>query len=163
MLDEAPKRHGFRATAWWSQTRAEIVETIRQSLTALAELSDEFRPIGFEQKFGDDQELTVEAAEGAGVFRLHGVIDRIDKADDGRLRVIDYKTGGPSSFGCAICKRAKSCNCRSTPWPHAMRCTSVNRSTASTGTSNMLSPASSPWRAAPRPPWRVPPSMPGRL
>ncbi len=98
VLDEAPEREGFRATAWWSQTRAEIVETIRQSLTALAELPDEFRPIGFEQKFWDDQELTVEAAEGAGVFRLHGVIDRIDKADDGRLRVIDYKTGGPSSF-----------------------------------------------------------------
>lgn len=97
-LDEAPEREGFRTTAWWSQTRAEIVETIRQSLKALAELSGEFRPIGFEERFWDDRELSVPAAEGAGEFQLHGVIDRIDRAADGRLRVIDYKTGGPSSF-----------------------------------------------------------------
>ena len=98
VLDEAPDREGFRATAWWAQTRAEIVETIRQSLKALAELPNEFRPIGFEERFWGDQELSIHAAEGAGAFRLHGVVDRIDRTADGRLRVIDYKTGGPSAF-----------------------------------------------------------------
>ncbi len=35
VLDEAPPREGFRQTAWWAQTREEIVENVRRSLEAL--------------------------------------------------------------------------------------------------------------------------------
>ena len=38
------------------------------------------------------REKNVEASTRAGV-RLRGFIDRIDRAPDGRLRVVDYKTG----------------------------------------------------------------------
>ncbi len=95
-LDAAPGREGFRVTAWWAQTRAEIEEDVRRSLWGLAELRGDWQPIGFEQRFFDAQTLEVTVAGDS--FRLHGVIDRIDRTPDGRLRVIDYKTGGPSSF-----------------------------------------------------------------
>ena len=36
--------------------------------------------------------------DGDDAFRLHGFIDRVDRAPDGRLRIIDYKTGGPAAF-----------------------------------------------------------------
>jgi ATP-dependent helicase/DNAse subunit B len=96
VLDAAPGREGFRVTAWWAQTRAEIEEDVRRSLLGLAELRGDWQPIAFEQRFFDAQTLEVTVAGDS--FRLHGVIDRIDRAPDGRLRVIDYKTGGPSSF-----------------------------------------------------------------
>jgi RecB family exonuclease/superfamily I DNA/RNA helicase len=96
VLDAAPAREGFRVTAWWAQTRAEIEEDVRRSLLGLAEVSGDWQPIAFEQGFFDPQTLEVMVAGDS--FRLHGVIDRIDRAPDGRLRVIDYKTGGPSSF-----------------------------------------------------------------
>lgn len=97
-LDAAPGREGFRVTAWWAQTRAEIEEDVRRSLLGLAELGGDWQPIAFEQRFFDGQTLEVMVADDS--FRLHGVIDRIDRAPDGRLRVIDYKTGGPGSFKC---------------------------------------------------------------
>ncbi len=98
VLDEAPEREGFRATAWWTQTRAGIEETIRQTLQALAALPGEFRPMACEARFWGDEELVVAAPDGGPTFRLHGVIDRVDRAADGRLRVVDYKSGGPSSY-----------------------------------------------------------------
>ena len=73
------------------------------------------------------------------MFRLHGVIYRIDKADDGRLRVIDYKTGGPSKFWAARLQKGKKLQLPLYALAARTRCTLANRSTASTGTSNMLS------------------------
>lgn len=92
ILDDAPAKHGFRETAWWTQTRAEIIANVVESVLALREVAAGFRPLRFEQ--------WVEGQIGAGerAFRLHGVVDRIDVADDGRFRVIDYKLGGPSAF-----------------------------------------------------------------
>ena len=96
ILDAAPEREGFRATAWWAQTRAAITENVRCSLEGLAALASEFVPIKFEAAFWGTSEVTITAAEGS--FRLHGLIDRVDRAPDGRLRIIDYKTGGPSTY-----------------------------------------------------------------
>lgn len=100
VLDEAPQREGFRATAWWAQTRAEIAEDIRRSLQALAAQGGGFRPFRFEERFWGHQELhvAVDGPAGSGAFRLHGIIDRVDRDGDGRLRVIDYKTGSPASY-----------------------------------------------------------------
>jgi RecB family exonuclease len=52
--------------------------------------------VAFEQRFFGPQALTLRL--GQDIFRVHGVIDRIDQAPDGSVRVIDYKTGGPSAF-----------------------------------------------------------------
>jgi len=99
VLDAAPRREGFRETAWWQQTRGEIVDNVRRSLGALAELPGDFVPVRTEAAFGLAGEPPLLVGEGQERFTLHGFIDRVDRAVDGRVRVIDYKTGGPWSFG----------------------------------------------------------------
>ena len=96
ILDEAPQAEGFRETAWWRQTRVEIEEKVRQSLEALVQITQGFVPWRFEARFFKPNVLTV--TDGSDSFRLHGVIDRIDRTADGRLLVIDYKTSGPWAF-----------------------------------------------------------------
>jgi len=106
VLDAAPRVEGFRATAWWSQTRAEIAEDVRRSVEALAGLPGGFVPLAQEAGFFKEHRLTV--TDGDDVFHVHGLIDRVDScpapADaeparaGPRLRIIDYKTGGPWAF-----------------------------------------------------------------
>jgi len=98
ILTAAPRMEGFRETAWWQQTCVEIKDRLRRSLQALhsPEMLEDFIPSAFEQHFRKETELRV--ADGEDSFLLHGVIDRVDRAPDGRLRVIDYKSGGPYDF-----------------------------------------------------------------
>lgn len=98
VLDEAPEREGFRETAWWAQTREEIVQNVRRSLEELVGLEGDFTPYAYELPFGlgGARPLVVEVARDC--FRLRGVIDRVDRSPDGSVRVIDYKTAGPSDY-----------------------------------------------------------------
>jgi ATP-dependent helicase/DNAse subunit B len=98
VLDKAPEREGFRETAWWAQTRDEIRENVQRSLVALAEIQGDFVPLEYEAAFGlkDQPELVVR--QGDDQLRLCGFIDRVDRAPDGRLRIIDYKTAGPWAY-----------------------------------------------------------------
>ena len=98
VLDDAPRTEGFRETAWWAQTREEIEDNVRRSLQALAEncAAKGFKPVGFERRFFDPDEVLVSVDEHS--FRLHGVIDRVDQMPDGRVRIIDYKTAGPGEY-----------------------------------------------------------------
>jgi hypothetical protein len=102
ILDAAPRRGGFRATAWWAQTREEIVQHVRDSLSALDRLCGAYVPHAYERTFGvpgqPGRALVIDDPERGDAFRMRGYIDRIDVAPDGRVRIIDYKTGGPSSF-----------------------------------------------------------------
>ena len=98
VLDEAPQREGFRETAWWEQTRAEITENVRRSLEALAEVQEDFVPYLCEAVFGLQGQPALVVHDGEDSFSLRGFIDRVDRTADGRLRVIDYKTAGPSTF-----------------------------------------------------------------
>jgi ATP-dependent helicase/DNAse subunit B len=98
VLDAAPADLGFRETAWWNQTRAELLEKVRRSVEALAALPGDFRPLRHEAPFGLERQPPLVVRQGEDSFLLHGVIDRVDRAPDGRVRVIDYKTGGPAHF-----------------------------------------------------------------
>lgn len=98
VLDEAPRREGFRETAWWKQTRAEILENVRRSLEALAALEGDYVPHRQEVVFGLAGRPPLVVRDGGDSFEVRGFIDRVDRAPDGRVRVIDYKTGGPSPF-----------------------------------------------------------------
>jgi ATP-dependent helicase/DNAse subunit B len=98
VLDEAPRREGFRETAWWSQTRLEIVENVRRSVEALAAAQEDYDTCQCEAAFGLAGRPPLEVHEGDDVLCLRGLIDRLDQAPDGRVRVIDYKTAGPSTF-----------------------------------------------------------------
>jgi ATP-dependent helicase/nuclease subunit B len=58
------------------------------------------RFIELERRFGRDGSEPVEIALPDGsTIRLEGAIDRIDALEDGRLLVIDYKTGSSAAFG----------------------------------------------------------------
>jgi len=98
VLGEAPRREGFRKTAWWEQTNDEIVENVRRSLEALADVQGDFVPYMYETPFGlwDRPPLFVRKVDDG--FHVGGLIDRVDRTPDGRVRVIDYKTAGPSAF-----------------------------------------------------------------
>jgi hypothetical protein len=96
VLDEAPRTEGFRETAWWTQTRAEIEANVKRSVAALAALPGSFVSLTQEAAFGGASALTVTGEDDS--FRLRGFIDRVDRTPDGRLRIIDYKTAGPATF-----------------------------------------------------------------
>jgi ATP-dependent helicase/DNAse subunit B len=90
----APADYGFRPSALWDAQQRELEAKLRVTLKALAEVSEDFTPYRFEQKFGmGNPSLIVRAADGAEI-RLHGYIDRLDVDQHGRLRVIDYKASG---------------------------------------------------------------------
>ena len=98
ILDAAPEDQGFRETAWWMQTRAEILENVRQSLEALLALPGSFVPYQHEAVFGLKGQPPLVVRQGQDAFRLRGFIDRVDRAPDGRVRIIDYKTAGPWAY-----------------------------------------------------------------
>ncbi|MGC9467250.1 MAG: PD-(D/E)XK nuclease family protein [Anaerolineae bacterium] len=98
VLNAAPRVEQFRPTAWWDQTRAEILEDVRRSLVALDEMREAFVPSDFEAAFGFAGYPPHVIRDGDDSFALRGLIDRVDVAPDGRVRVIDYKTGGKSQF-----------------------------------------------------------------
>jgi len=98
VLDKAPRREGFRMTAWWRQTRDEIVEYVRRSLEALAEVQGDFIPSLYEAVFGLGDHPALVVRDGQDSFCVRGLIDRVDRTPDGKLRIIDYKTGGPWAF-----------------------------------------------------------------
>jgi hypothetical protein len=100
ILDSAPRREQFRPTRWWERTRGEIVAYIRRSLEALDQERGDFRPTAYEATFGIHGRPgpALEVRDGADSFRLHGLIDRVDCTPDGQVRIIDYKTAGPSSY-----------------------------------------------------------------
>jgi ATP-dependent helicase/nuclease subunit B len=107
ILDEAPEKEGFRETAWWQETRKEILETTRRTLEELANQGG-FTPRHYEIPFGmEDKPPLVIRNELGDEFRLRGKIDRVDIGEEGKARVIDYKTSGPSSYTGSAQKEGK--------------------------------------------------------
>jgi CRISPR/Cas system-associated exonuclease Cas4 (RecB family) len=64
---------------------------LEKMLRAEAELFGDVVRRGLEHPI--DQHVTLPAAEGTRTVHLRGRIDRVDWTSDGRVRVIDYKTG----------------------------------------------------------------------
>ena len=89
----APQDYGFRPTPLWELQKVELLRRLEETVAALAEVSQGWRPFKQELKFGMGAPPLLLETE-AGQVRLHGYIDRVDATNDGSLRVIDYKTGG---------------------------------------------------------------------
>jgi RecB family exonuclease/superfamily I DNA/RNA helicase len=89
VLDAAPASEGFRVTAWWQQTRAEIEANVAASLAALADHEGDV--VALEAYFGRASALALEL--DGEPYTVSGVVDRVDRMADGTLRIIDYKTG----------------------------------------------------------------------
>ncbi len=88
----APEEYGFRPTPLWEMQQREMERRLRETIIALADASQGFKPIRQEARFGMGEPSLVLRTD-AGEVRLHGYIDRLDTAPDGSLRVIDYKSG----------------------------------------------------------------------
>jgi len=98
VLDEAPRREQFRATRWWEHTRLEIERNVRRTLEAMDAARGAYVPWRFEAAFGMRAQPALVVQDGDDAFCLRGLIDRVDRAPDGRVRIIDYKTAGPYGF-----------------------------------------------------------------
>jgi hypothetical protein len=93
VFDHAPARYGFRPTALWEIQRPELEQIVARTLQALAEATADSTPMAQEQVFGLDDQPPLVARHNSEEFRLRGFIDRVDQLPDGRLRIIDYKSG----------------------------------------------------------------------
>ncbi len=101
----APQEFGFRESELWEydkkRYRQKLLDSIDKMFSASQKkmpMNERWESIGAEMEFGypekgkeNTEPLTVETE--AGSIRIRGIIDRIDRRDDGLLRVVDYKTG----------------------------------------------------------------------
>ncbi len=102
LLNDAPARLGFRASALWDEERTLVLRGLRTLVIddfdpdssinrTIAQLaSGERRPDRQELPFGERGFFSLDV--GGESLRLRGVIDRLDRVGD-RAVVIDYKSG----------------------------------------------------------------------
>lgn len=92
----APQRYGFRPGPLWQHEQAEMRRMLDVLVSWECAEGSAFAPYLQEVRFGLDEDglgaLMLQDAEGQ-FFGVRGVIDRIDRAANGDLRVIDYKSG----------------------------------------------------------------------
>lgn len=93
VFDQAPATHGFRPTPLWEIQRRELEEVLARTLAALAEATAGNTPLAQEQAFGMRGEPPLVLHGDGGDVQLRGFIDRVDRQPDGRLLIIDYKSG----------------------------------------------------------------------
>ncbi|MHB9033713.1 MAG: PD-(D/E)XK nuclease family protein [Anaerolineae bacterium] len=93
VLESAPRKYGFRPGVLWQAEQAQLVEVLANTIAALHEMSTSYQPLAFELHFGMDGRPPLRINLESGSASFHGVIDRIDRHQDGTLRIIDYKTG----------------------------------------------------------------------
>ncbi len=96
ILAEAPEKQGFRETAWWSQTKAEVINNVTKSIVALAK--DDWTFYRAEAAFGMQGNRPLVLHRDTDTLKLRGLIDRVDQNSAGKLRIVDYKLGGKSKF-----------------------------------------------------------------
>ncbi len=92
VYDDAPNDYGFRPTPLWERQQEELTEVLGRTLEGLIEIAGDYRPAEPELAFGLHGRPPLEL-HGAHPLKLRGYIDRVDRAPDGRIRVIDYKAG----------------------------------------------------------------------
>ncbi len=93
VFDKAPATYGFRPTPLWEIQRPELEQILAQTIVALAEATANSTPMAQEQVFGMRGQPPLVVRQNGDEFRVRGFIDRVDQDSDGRLRIIDYKSG----------------------------------------------------------------------
>jgi ATP-dependent helicase/nuclease subunit B len=90
--DAAPEEYGFRPTPLWERQREEMTEVLGRTLEGLIDIAGGYKPTAPELAFGLRGRPPL-VVRGEHPFQLRGYIDRVDRAADGQLRIIDYKAG----------------------------------------------------------------------
>ncbi len=95
---DAPVRYGFRPGSLWQHEQEELQRLAQVFLDWECDeqgVEPDFLPFEQELKFGlgGAHKPLALPDETAPELEIHGVIDRIDRSLDGRLRVVDYKSG----------------------------------------------------------------------
>jgi hypothetical protein len=73
--------------------RRELEQILARTLTALAEVSGQGVPLAQELVFGMRGQPPLVVRGEDDELRVRGFIDRVDRRPDGRLSIIDYKSG----------------------------------------------------------------------
>jgi len=111
----APDEYGFRPTPLWEQQQQEFLQVLEKTIIALEETRAGYEAYAQEPPFGlhgvppltiphpvsgsqypaDSSQYPVDSSQYpvASSIQIRGYIDRVDRAPDGSLRVIDYKAG----------------------------------------------------------------------
>jgi ATP-dependent helicase/nuclease subunit B len=100
----APARYGFRPGDLWEYEQQEMRRVLSAFMTWECDKNNNaarWQPYLQEWHFGmpggDQPRLWVD-----GAFYLHGVVDRLDRDDQGRLRLVDYKSGSTAKTGTEV-------------------------------------------------------------
>ncbi len=92
VYEAAPNDYGFRPTPLWERQQEELTGVLRRTLDALIEAAGDYKPAAPELAFGLQEQPPL-VLRGEHPLKLRGYIDRVDRASDGRIRIIDYKAG----------------------------------------------------------------------
>jgi len=92
----APQKFQFRPSLLWEVEQAELLLVLVAAIQGIADQDQDrgWRPLAFEAKFGLAGQPPLILHTPSGDILLHGLVDRVDIDPDGKLRVIDYKSGG---------------------------------------------------------------------
>ena len=103
VLATAPEEFGFRESEFWEYEKGQIhdrlIETIKKMFRdSSLSMNQHWRSAGTEVPFGypdkdPEHPDPLKVQTESGELKIRGWIDRLDISDDGRLRVVDYKTG----------------------------------------------------------------------
>ncbi len=94
VLDDWKRTVPPPSEAIFAKERKDIREALEVFLVAESARRDQAEPLEFEKRF-----TGIEIPVGAGrSFLLRGVIDRIDRLGPDLYRIVDYKTGSPSTY-----------------------------------------------------------------
>ena len=93
VFDAAPDEYGFRPTALWKQQQREFLAVLEKTIVALEETREGYEPYVQEPPFGLHGKPPLILQHPASGIQIRGYIDRVDRAPDGSLRVVDYKAG----------------------------------------------------------------------
>ena len=93
VFEDAPAEYGFRPSPLWEIEKSELLSALEQTIVELNSESQGWYPIAYEQKFGINGGLPLQIDLAGETIQIRGMIDRIDRNEQGRLRVVDYKTG----------------------------------------------------------------------
>ncbi|MFI7484080.1 PD-(D/E)XK nuclease family protein [Kocuria sp. M1R5S2] len=103
LLEEAERimereRNEYWIEDLWQHHRAEMLDQLRETHAHLeTQHADGWGLDAPEVAFGEDPEITLDLPDGT-VLRFRGKVDRVDRHQDGTVRVVDYKSGRRDRF-----------------------------------------------------------------